>query len=160
MIVIAGVAATILLCVYLSGFFSGAEMAYSSCNRLRLEGDRDEGSKTAGLALYIVDHFDDALGAILIGNNLVNIAASSLLSVEVILLFGQAHPSLDTYNTLATVLLTVIIIIFGETIPKITAKKAANRMACGYAWPVRVLMTVLRPVVFVVVALEIGRAHV
>ena len=153
MIIIAAVAAAILLCVFLSAFFSGSEMAYSSCNRLRLEGDRDEGSKTAGLALYIVDHFDDALGAILIGNNLVNIASSSLLSVELILIFGQAHPRLDTFNTLATVLLTVVIIIFGETIPKITAKKAANRIACQHAWPVRILMTVLKPVVFVVVGL-------
>ncbi len=145
--------AAILLCIFLSGFFSGSEMAYSSCNRLRLEGDRDAGSKQAALALYIVDHFDDALGAILIGNNLVNVASSSLLSVAVITVFGQNHPSLDTYNSLATVALTIIIIIFGETIPKITAKKSANGLAMRYAWPVRILMTVLRPIVYLVVGL-------
>ncbi len=143
--------AAILLCVFLSGFFSGSEMAYSSCNRLRLEGDREDGSKQAAVALYIVDHFDDALGAILIGNNLVNVASSSLLSVAVITLFGQANPSLDLYTSLATVVLTIIIIIFGETIPKITAKKSANQLALKYSWPVRILMTVLRPIVFVVV---------
>ncbi len=145
--------AAILLCVFLSGFFSGSEMAYSSCNRLRLEGEREDGSRAAKLALYIVDHFDDALGAILIGNNLVNVASSSLMSVLMILFLGQNNPQLDTWNTAATVTLTIIIIIFGETIPKITAKKTPNRLALRYAWPVRILMTVLRPVVFLVVGL-------
>ena len=145
--------AAILLCIFLSGFFSGSEMAYSSCNRLRLEGEKEDGSKAAAVALYIVDHFDDALGAILIGNNLVNVAASSLLSVAVILFFGGDNPKIDTWNTLATVLLTVTIIIFGETIPKITAKKSANRLSVQYAWPIRILMTALKPVVFVVVGL-------
>ncbi len=145
--------AAILLCVFLSGFFSGSEMAYSSCNRLRLEGDKEDGSRAAALALYIVDHFDDALGAILIGNNLVNVASSSLLSVAVITLFHQDHPQLDLYNTIATVVLTIVIIIFGETIPKITAKKSANTLAMRYAWPVRILMFILRPVVFLVVGL-------
>ncbi len=146
-------AAAVALCVYLSGFFSGSEMAYSSCNRLRLEGDRDDGSKAAALALYILDHFDDALGAILIGNNLVNIASSSLLAVGIVLLFGENGPKTDTWNTVGTVLLTVVIIIFGETIPKITAKKNANSLSLRYAWPVRVLMTVLKPLVFLVVGL-------
>ena len=147
-------AASILLCICLSGFFSGSEMAYSSCNRLRLEGEKEDGSKAAGLALYIIDHFDDALGAILIGNNLVNVASSSLLSVAVILLCENGAPrDLDTWNTAATVVLTVIIIIFGETIPKITAKKNANTLSVRYAWPVRILMVILRPLVWAVVGL-------
>ena len=147
--------AGIVLCVVLSGFFSGSEMAYSACNRLRLESERDDGSKAARLALYIVDHFDDALGAILIGNNLVNIASSSLLSVAVYLICEQmgAGSGLDAWNTAATVVLTVIIIIFGETIPKISVKKNPNRFSLRYAAPVRVLMAVLRPVVFLVVGL-------
>ena len=146
-------AAGILACIFLSGFFSGSEMAFSSCNRLRLEGERDDGSKRAALALYILDHFDDALGAILIGNNLVNIASSSLLAVTIVLLFGETGPRTDTWNTIGTVLLTVIIIIFGETIPKIKAKKNANRLSERYAWPVRALMAVLQPLVFIVVGL-------
>ena len=146
--------AAILLCIFLSGFFSGSEMAYSSCNRLRLEGEKEDGSKAAALALYIVDHFDDALGAILIGNNLVNVASSSLLSVAVILFVGERAPErIDTWNTVATVVLTVVIIIFGETIPKITAKKNANSLSLRYAWPVRVLMIALKPVVWAVVGL-------
>ena len=145
--------AAILLCILLSGFFSGSEMAYSSCSRLRLEGEKEDGSKAAALALYILDHFDDALGAILIGNNLVNVASSSLTAVVVILILGESNPKTDAWNTAATVALTVLIIIFGETIPKITAKKSANRLSLQYAWPIRVLMTLLRPLVFLVVGL-------
>ena len=139
----------ILLMVLLSGFFSGSEMAFSSCNQLRLENLRDEGSKRAGIAVWILKHFDNALSAILIGNNLVNIGASSLVSVLVILLCGN-----DKYTWIGTVVLTVIIIIFGETIPKICAKKSANRFALRFARPVRVLTVILTPLIWLVVKLN------
>jgi CBS domain containing-hemolysin-like protein len=115
---------------------------------MRLENDRDEGDKKAGLALFIANHFDDALGAILIGNNLVNIACSSLGSVAVILIAGN-----DTYTWVATVIITILVIIFGETIPKITAKKGANILAKRNAYPVRILMFLLYPLVRLVVFL-------
>ena len=142
------VLAGIVLCILLSGFFSGSEMAYSSCNRLRLENEAAAGSKRARLALYIADHFDDALGAILIGNNLVNIACSSLGTVAVILICGS-----DAYSWVATILVTIAVIIFGETIPKITAKQGANHVALQYAYPVRFLMLLLKPLVLLVVFL-------
>ena len=142
------VLAGIVICVYLSIFFSGSEMSYSSCSRMRLESEMEEGSKKARIALYIVDHFDDALGAILIGNNLVNIACSSLGSVAVILITGT-----DRYAWVATVILTIAVIIFGETIPKITAKKGANNYAKKYAYIIRFLMIVLKPLVLIFVGL-------
>ena len=142
------VLAGIVICVYLSSFFSGSEMSYSSCSRMRLESEMEEGSKKARSALYIVDHFDDALGAILIGNNLVNIACSSLGSVAVILITGT-----DRYAWVATVILTIAVIIFGETIPKITAKKGANNYAKKYAFIIRFLMIVLKPLVLIFVGL-------
>ena len=142
------VLAGIVICVYLSSFFSGSEMSYSSCSRMRLESEMEEGSKKARIALYIVDHFDDALGAILIGNNLVNIACSSLGSVAVILITGT-----DRYAWAATVILTITVIIFGETIPKITAKKGANNYAKKYAFIIRFLMIVLKPLVLIFVGL-------
>jgi CBS domain containing-hemolysin-like protein len=140
--------AGIVLCVLLSGFFSGSEMAYSSCSSLRLEHLRDSGSKRAGVAARIAERFDDALSAILIGNNLVNIAASSLVTV----LVYQLTRSTDKV-WLGTLIITVVIIIFGETIPKITCKKNANRVAVRYAYPVRGLMLVLKPLVWLVVKL-------
>jgi CBS domain containing-hemolysin-like protein len=115
---------------------------------MRLESEMEEGSKKARIALYIVDHFDDALGAILIGNNLVNIACSSLGSVAVILITGT-----DRYAWVATVILTIAVIIFGETIPKITAKKGANNYAKKYAFIIRFLMIVLKPLVLIFVGL-------
>ena len=142
------ICAAIVLCIVLSNFFSSSEMAYSACNRLRLENAAEEGSRRAKTALKIVQNFDNALSAILIGNNLVNIASASLGSILVILLTGR-----DSYTWVSTLALTLLVIIFGETIPKITSKKAANRVALRNAYPVRVLMIVLRPVVWLVVGL-------
>ena len=140
--------AGLVLCVILSAFFSGSEMALSSCNTLRLERLRDEGSRRAGIALKITEKFDAALSAILIGNNLVNIAASSLASVLVIALTGS-----DKKVWIATAVVTLTIIIFGETIPKIVAKENATRQAVGVALPVRILTILLFPLVWLVVKL-------
>ena len=138
----------IALCVLLSGFFSASEMAYSSCNLLRLEKARDEGSRRAAAALKLTERYDDTLSAILIGNNLVNIAASSLGSVLVILLTGGAGQA-----WLSTLIITVLIIVFGETIPKITAKKNANRLSTRNAYAVNGLRLLLTPLIWLVVKL-------
>lgn len=137
----------IVILLALSAFFSGSEMAFSSVNRLRLESAMENGSGAAKMACYIYDHFDDALSAILIGNNLVNIASSSLASVMAILIAGEA------YTAAATAIMTVLVIIFGETVPKIVAKKNANKMAPRIAYPVRFLTIVLKPVTMIVVGL-------
>ena len=137
----------IFLCLCLSAFCSASEMSFSSCSTMRLENARDAGSKQAKAAVYIAEHFDDALSAILIGNNLANIGASSLASIAVILIAG------DGYAWVATVVLTVLVIIFGETIPKITAKQNANRFALKNAYAVRAIMIVFYPLVWVVVML-------
>lgn len=141
----------IAACVFCSAFFSATEMAYSSCSELRLENQAEEGNRRAQIALFIIRHFDDALSTILIGNNLANIAGSSLGSVFLILLLGQEKGG--NYAWVSTVVMTMLVIIFGETVPKITAKKNANMFALRYAWPVRILMIILFPVVKVVVGL-------
>ena len=138
-------AAGLLVCIILSAFFSGAEMSYSACSRIRIENLMEDGDKKAAKAFKITERFDDALGAILTGNNLVNIAASSIGSVMAIKLFGEK------YAWVSTVAVAVLVIIFGETIPKIRAKKLANTLALRYSGPVNALMTLLKPFVFVVV---------
>lgn len=143
-LIIAGIA----VCIALSAFCSSSEMAYSSCNTIRLEGMKDDGSKRAALALLITERFDDALSAILIGNNLANIGASSLASVLVILITGG-----EEYAWLATLILTILVIIFGETIPKISTKKNPNTVALRHARPVRFMMMVLWPLIWLVVKL-------
>ena len=102
----------ILLCVYLSGIFSGSEIAYNSCNEVRMENEAEDGDKRAGRVMKILKKFENALSAILIGNNLVNIAASSLTSVFMLLLLKT-----DTWTFIGTIVVTILVIIFGETIP-------------------------------------------
>jgi len=138
--------AGIILCIAGSAFFSASEMSFSSCNELRLENLSEDGDRKASRALYIVRHFDDALSAILIGNNLVNIASSSLCSVLIILLTGGS-----AYTWVGTAVITVLVIIFGETMPKIIAKKNANRLAMNNSGPVRLLMILFLPLIRLVV---------
>ena len=88
-LVLSAVGAGILLSIILSAFFSGSEMAFSSCNKVRLENESKEGKKGAKRALKRAENYDDTLSTILIGNNLVNIAASSLTTVFIILAFGN-----------------------------------------------------------------------
>jgi putative hemolysin len=137
----------IVLCVCFSNYFSASEMSYSSCNRIRLQNAAEDGDRQAALAVKIVNRFDDALSTILVGNNLVNIGCSSLASVVVIELLG------DQYAWLSTVLVTITVIIFGETIPKIMAQENANKIAMRHARFIRLLMTLFRPVTFLVVGL-------
>ena len=143
----------LILCVCASAFFSASEMSISSASRLRLENMRDNGSRRAARALQLVERYDEALSSILIGNNLVNIAASSLSSVIAILIAAKAEVSEGLCTTAATVCVTLLIIIFGETMPKIVAKKNANRLALAVSGPIRALSFVLRPLVWCVVAL-------
>ena len=139
--------AAILVCVFFSNFFSSSEMAYSACNRVRLENASDDGSKRAAAAVKIVERFDDTLSTILIGNNLVNIAASSLGSLAVMDLLG------DGYAWVSTVVITTLVIIFGETIPKIVAKNSANRIALRHAYFIRILSVLFKPLIMLVVGL-------
>ena len=118
----------LVVLIALSAFFSASEMSYSSANRLRLENAAEDGSRRARAAVGILDHYDSALSAILIGNNLVNIASSSLGSVIVILLAGEQ------WTWVSTVVLTLLVIIFGETMPKIVAKQNANGIALRNAY--------------------------
>ena len=98
----------ILVCIILSAFFSASEISYASANKLRLKSASKDGNKRAKTALYISDNFNEALSSILIGNNLVNIAASSIATVIIIDLFGNKG------TILSTLVMTVIILIFGK----------------------------------------------
>ena len=139
--------AAILLCIACSAFFSASEMAFSSANQVRLENAAEDGDRRARTASDILGRFDDALSAILVGNNLVNIAASSLGSLVAIFAFGP------NYAWVSTVVITVLVIIFGETIPKIVAQKNANRLSGAFAPALRFLMALFRPVTLLVVFL-------
>lgn len=141
----------ILLLLGGSAFFSAAEMALSAANPMRLESMAEDGSRGAKLACRVREHYDNALSAILIGNNLCNIASDSLVTMLFLTLLG------DRYNGAASALITVgmtaIIIVFCESAPKIAAKKNANRVSVAYAPVIRILMVLLTPLIRLVTAL-------
>ena len=138
----------LIVCFALSAFFSGAEMALSAANRLRLESAADDGDRRAYVALALLKRFDTALGAILIGNNLVNVAASTLSSVIALQVARRTGVAQGLCATVATVLVTLVVIVCGETLPKILAKKNANRLSLAVAGPVRALAALLTPLVW------------
>ena len=121
----------ILICF--SAFFSGTEIAYTSVNRVRLKKLAEDGSRMAKLADKISDKFDDALTAVLIGNNFVNIAASAAsttIALSIAARIGGGHSSTGLAATIATAVITVLILIFGEIVPKVVCKQNSDRAAC------------------------------
>ena len=106
----------IAVLIVLSAFFSSAEITYAKANRYRVEKAAEEGKKVAKLELHIIDHYVRSLSAILVGNNLANIAASSAATM----LFVQAL-HLPNGAAIASAVMTALLLIFGETLPKIVA---------------------------------------
>ncbi len=138
----------ILLLVCLSAFFSGSEIALSSSSELRLRHRMEDkkGKRGPALACRLHEQYESALTTILIGNNLVNIAASSIATVMVLETLG------DGYAWVATVVMTVVILIFGEILPKIVAKQEPEKYSSLVAVPLSALQFVLKPAIFLVTA--------
>ena len=138
----------ILVLLVGSAVFSASEMAFSSANRMRLSSAAEEGSRPAKTALAVMDRYEDALSAILIGNNLCNIGADSLATVLVITVLGSRYRPISA--VLTTAVMTLIVIFLCESAPKITAKKNANRYSMALAGFIRGLMLLLSPVIWLV----------
>ena len=136
-ILLMGVAIVIL--VLFSAFFSSTETAFSSLNRIRMKSWADDGNKRAAAALELADQYDRLLSTILIGNNIVNITATTVGTV----LFTTLMPLYGP--TVSTVVLTLVILIFGEISPKSLAKESPERVAMAVTPAVRVCMVVLSP---------------
>lgn len=140
----------ILFMLVFSACFSGTEAAFNSANNMHLRREAEEdGSSSAKLAYKISQNFADTLCTILIGNNLVNIAASSCATA----VFMQLLTSDAMASVVSTVVLTIIVLIFGEIIPKILAKQHAIKICKIAAWPMQILTYILFPLVFVVMLL-------
>lgn len=139
----------VLLCG--SAFFSASEMALSSANRMRLASAAEEGNRGAGIACKVIDKYENALSAILIGNNLCNIGSDSIVTMLGMALLGERYNGL--VSVLITLFMTAVIIVFCESAPKIAAKNNANRFSMAVAPFVRFLMIVLSPVILLVTLL-------
>lgn len=142
----------IFVMVCLSAYFSASEIAFNSANKMRLRRASENGSKAAGLAYRITEKFTVALSAILIGNNLANIAVSTCSTLIVMHLFKNVGLA----STIATIVVTVIILIFGEILPKVISKQNADTVVKWIAFPTRVLTVILSPFVFITMGILAG----
>ena len=140
----------IFVMICLSAYFSASEIAFNSANKMRLRKAAEGGSRTSKIAYEICCKFTTALSAILIGNNLANIAISTCTTLIVMNLFSN---NVALASAIATVLVTVVILIFGEIVPKILAKQNADAVARVIAIPTRILTVIFSPFVFIVMAL-------
>lgn len=127
------------VCLLLSAYFSATETAFSSANTTRLRMLAEKGSGGAALALKLLEQYDRLLSTILIGNNIVNIATASIGTVLFVRHYGDAGA------TISTVVVTVVVLIFGEISPKSIAKDCAERCAMLSAPILRVFIWVLLP---------------
>jgi len=139
----------IVLCLIGSAFFSGTEIAYTSLNKLKLRQDCENETRAHRLVCYIYNHYERALSTLLIGNNLVNIAATSTATVLAVRLADRmaGRISDDEASTIVTIVMTVVILIVGEITPKMIARRCSDRFAELAAYPLLVLMIVLFPAV-------------
>lgn len=144
--IIMGIVIAIL--VLLSAFFSATETAFSFVNKIRIQHSVDNGNKKAKNALYVIENFDNALTTILICNNIVNLSCSSIATVLCLNLFG------DMGSAIATGATTLLVLTFGEVIPKCLAKEHCDSFTLKTAGLLRVLMFILKPFVFVFLKLK------
>ena len=125
------------VCLILSGYFSATETAFSSANTTRLKTLAEKGNKRAALVCKLLERYDRLLSTILIGNNIVNIATASIGTVLFVRHYGDAGA------TISTVVVTVVVLIFGEISPKSIAKDCAEQWAMLSAPMLQVLIFVM-----------------
>ncbi|MDD4320728.1 MAG: hemolysin family protein [Acidaminococcaceae bacterium] len=136
---ITGLSFTLFVLICLSAFFSSSETALSSCSKIRLKNIAKTGNKKAVKVLTLIEDFDNALSTILIGNNVVNIAAASIATVVFTAFFGSSGLAV------ATIVMTIIVLIFGEILPKSFAKDRPEIFAMWCAPYLHFLIVVFTP---------------
>ena len=134
----------VIILLSASAFFSSAETALMTSNKLKMRNLADNGNKRAAKVLKVTENTDKMLSAILIGNNIVNLTASSISTTLTLKIFGSKLVGI------ATGILTFLILVFGEITPKNVASKNAEKMALVYIGVISFLVTLLTPVIFIV----------
>ena len=134
-----------------SAFFSGTEIAYTSLSKLKMKRDSENPSTLQKLVGFIYNHYDYALSTVLVGNNLVNIGATSVATVLAVNLAVSLDGRItdETASTIVTLVMTVLILIIGEITPKMVARRCSESIAKIAAWPLLVLMILFFPVVWI-----------
>ncbi len=137
----------IAACLVFSAFFSGSEIAFNTANRARLKKAVESGASTAKLAYFITEHFTSTLSAILVGNNLVNIAASTVGTLIALhYIKNEAVASL-----VATFAITFVLLIFGEIVPKVVFKHNADKAVKVVSVPIIILTVLLFPITIIAI---------
>ena len=132
-----------------SAFFSGTEIAYTSLSKLKVKKEGEKQTPTEKLVSFIYNHYDFALSTVLVGNNLVNIAATSVATVLAVNLAVSMAITGEVASSIVTIVMTVIILIVGEITPKMLARRISEPFAKMASYPVLVLMIVFSPVVLI-----------
>jgi len=136
----------IIVCIIFSAYFSATETAFSTFNRIRMKTYAEKGNKRAAAALKLADNYDALISAILVGNNVVNILAASL---GTLFFTGLLVSNPDMGATLSTIVLTVVVLIFGEITPKSMAKNSPDKFVLFSTPIIRVISVILFPITFV-----------
>lgn len=131
----------IIITIVFSALFSSCETAFSSVNKIRLKNYAAQGNKRAEKALKIANSFEDALTTVLVGNNIVNITMASVGTILFTSLFGSKGVGIST------AVITVLVLIFGEVLPKSFAKQNAEKLALIFAGPLSALIFIFKPIV-------------
>ena len=143
-----GLIIALIVLVALSAFFSATETAYMSLNRVRIKNMANDGDRRARRVMKLLDSYDRLLATVLIGNNIVNIASASIATVLFVGFFKSNGA------TVSTVVMTVVVLIFGEITPKSLAKEAADSFVLKVSGPVTVLNTLFFPLSFLLIHLK------
>lgn len=147
--------AIIIFCVIMSAFFSATETAYSSFNKIRVKGLAEKGNKKAVLVLKLSDNYDKLISTILIGNNIVNLLASSMATLMFVeLLTEPLNNNQDLISLISTLVLTVVILTFGEISPKTVAKKRPESFTLFAAPLINFFVIIFTPISFLFRALQ------
>lgn len=139
-----GLIIAIIVLVFFSATFSASDIVYATVNKLRLKKKAQKKSKAAKIALSFAENYNETISTILFSNNLVNIAASSLATV---LALSISNTPLST--TIAEIILLVVVLLFGELLPKVIGRAFSYRLSLVLAYPIYVLRIIFFPIVFV-----------
>ena len=134
----------LIVLVLLSAFFSSAETALTTCNKVKMKALADDGNKRAARVLKITEDNQKVLSAILIGNNIVNLSASALMTVFVTDMFGSFAIGIGTG------VLTLVVLIFGEIVPKTIATAYAENISIWYSGIITLLMAIMTPIIVII----------
>ena len=132
--------AALIILVAFSAFFSASETAFSSLNQIRLKSRAEDGDSAAARVLAMSEKYDKLLSTILIGNNIVNIAAASIGTILFTQMLGQERGA-----TVSTMVLTIVVLIFGEVTPKSLAKEMPETIATAVSPVLNLLMLLFTP---------------